>query len=1017
MPDLPPRPSRNEPPDRPAPSRPSPDADSTDADSTGEHSPGMHDAGEHSPVTHDTGEHSPGQQRVSGRNPGAGAWWWWRARLRAAPGGLLAFAVLVLVTAFVATALPRAVGSSADDALRSALSDAPSGDRMVSGTAPAGPDSGSPGAVRARIRPDSVRTADDALRKALRPVLRLEDGEAAYGVHNVEPAETDDPRLPAPSPETQPKATLTAQADLDDRTRLTAGRRPGAGVTGPDGRRRVEAAVTVGTARTMRLAPGDTFHLPSGYGRLTVEVTGVVAPRGSRAQVRDSAFWHAEDSMVRPTLVTDPASGGGAAKRHWHFTAFLHPRAASALLEVRQGAELFWHYPVALDGLGAARAPQVRKHVTWLSVGPGAARLQERAGAGRITFGTGFAEQLAAFEDERSAVSPLLLIAGLGLATTAGAVLLLAGALTAERRQEEFALLRSRGSSLAGLAGRVLAETATAAVPGAALGCGLALLVAPGGRALPSLLTAGGVAVLAALVLPVRAALGQRRVRVAAARTDLVRARPARRRTVLEAALFTLVVGAVLAVRQRGTGDTDALLAMAPVLLALAAAMLLLRCYPLPLRLLVRAVARRPGPVAFLGLARAGRSASAAVSGPALVALLVALTAASFGGTVLASVAEGRDAAALRAVGADARIEAPPGAQLSGSLRARAGKVEGVDAVAAFRATDEGELTGFDSTITVVLADPVPYARMAERTGQGPFAPDALEVSRAKAPSVALPVLASPGIARGLGNGDETAELTLPGMDLSVQPTLTRGTTPGAQDGAFLVLSRESVARARPDLRGTALLAPNTLLMSGPSADAAALRKLVAGDGSQGGSGIGGEGGSGSEGDGGSEGGGGSVLSLRSDARAHFSDSVLQSGAERLYAAAVLAAAGFSVLAVLLSLLQTAPERLALLARLRALGFRRGQGQGVLLLETLPLYVLTAVAGVLTGLATVPLLGPGIDLTALAGTPDSAPVRLRAVPASLVLPPLALLAVVTAGLLLQARAAARGPLDSRRENP
>ncbi|MEC3994290.1 FtsX-like permease family protein [Actinacidiphila sp. DG2A-62] len=114
------------------------------------------------------------------------------------------------------------------------------------------------------------------------------------------------------------------------------------------------------------------------------------------------------------------------------------------------------------------------------------------------------------------------------------------------------------------------------------------------------------------------------------------------------------------------------------------------------------------------------------------------------------------------------------------------------------------------------------------------------------------------------------------------------------------------------------------------------------------------------------------------------------------------------MLALLLSLLQAAPQRTALLARLRTMGMGRAQSQRLLLLEMLPQVLLAAIGGVLVGLAVIPLLGPGVDLRALAfgaGARDLAPfdigIGLRADPWSLALPSIALVALACAVLLTQ----------------
>lgn len=117
---------------------------------------------------------------------------------------------------------------------------------------------------------------------------------------------------------------------------------------------------------------------------------------------------------------------------------------------------------------------------------------------------------------------------------------------------------------------------------------------------------------------------------------------------------------------------------------------------------------------------------------------------------------------------------------------------------------------------------------------------------------------------------------------------------------------------------------------------------------------------------------------------------------EHLYTAAVAAGAGYAVLALLLSLLRAAPERIALLARLRTMGLTRRQGRRLLVLESLPQAALAAAGGVLTGWAAIRLLSPGMDLTAVALPPSVAPLEqtpLHTDAWSLTVPALAVVAV------------------------
>ncbi|MEK8170845.1 ABC transporter permease [Streptomyces sp. M19] len=100
-------------------------------------------------------------------------------------------------------------------------------------------------------------------------------------------------------------------------------------------------------------------------------------------------------------------------------------------------------------------------------------------------------------------------------------------------------------------------------------------------------------------------------------------------------------------------------------------------------------------------------------------------------------------------------------------------------------------------------------------------------------------------------------------------------------------------------------------------------------------------------------------VEVRAERRAALADSPMQTGAERLYAVAVGAGAGYAALALLLSLLRTAPERAALLARLRTLGMTARQGRRLLVLEALPQALLAACGGALVGYAAIRLISPG----------------------------------------------------------
>ncbi|MFF7195385.1 FtsX-like permease family protein [Streptomyces sp. NPDC008079] len=895
---------------------------------------------------------------------------WVRVRLRSAPAAALATAVLVLVTAFLAAALPRAVDRYEDTALRQAVRDAAPLDRGVSLTGPYRPEF----TTTELLDPTAVDHVETVFQRMAKPPLRLRKDRSVIGVRASE-APVPDQGLPRTS-ELFPAASLVAQAGLAGHGRLVAGRLP---APAPDGGvpapLSVEAAVTVRTAEVMRLTVGQTVHL---HGRtptaLTVRISGIVAPRDPADD-----FWTENSDLLTPQLSAPPTPPGSEPKTYWHFSLLVDRTAARSMPLLGTLVTRYWHHPLATDGLAAHDVPALQRQLASFNAGPDSVALQQATDPDiRLTGGLGTV--LDDYSDDRRAVSPLVLIAAVGVGTTAFAVLLMAGGLAAERRRGEIALLRSRGAALRGVFRRLLGETTAAAVPGGALGVALALLALPTSRYGTSLLLGAAVTAVAALALPVRAVAAARRPR-AAGREDVTAARPSRRRLVAELTVTVLVVGAVLTLRRRGTDSGgDPYLAAAPVLVAVAAALVLLRLYPLPLRLLARPAARLPGAVTHLGLARAGRSP--ATSQLPLLALLVALTVASFGGSVLAGIDHGRDRAASVLVGADARVDSRFGLprQLPDEVRK---KVPGVGRVVTARVEPNSPTAPFGLSYSLVIVDPAAYARLTHDIGLPAFPAQAFGHDPGRG---TLPAVLSPGLASLLGDGTARVDAAVGAVTVRTAAVLT--STPAAPGAEFVIVSAAQLAARHPDLAAYSQYSGPTVLLAmnapGSHIDGGALRAVAKEPASF------------------------VTVLTRGEQRSRLGDFPLQRGARSIYLAAVAAGAAFSALALLLSLLQAAPQRATLLARLRTMGMTQRQSRRLVLLEMLPQALLAAVGGVLVGLAVVPLLGPGVDLRALTFgggeqgvEPADFGLGLRADPWSLALPSAGLLILACAVLLIQ----------------
>ncbi|MFC8663315.1 FtsX-like permease family protein [Streptomyces sp. NPDC057199] len=939
---------------------------------------------------------------------------WIRTRLRTAPGAAVALALLVMATACLAAAFPRAVERYEDAGLRRAVLDATAPRTSLQVSAPQ-PGNYIPQPEReTALRPESMRKAYERVLNTIERPLAVDPGQSTYGVRNVNDLEAAETWLPMPSG-LPAQMSLAAQSGLAEHSRPSAGRLPRAGGTVTAATREVEAAVTTETAERLNIKVGSVIHVPAvGRDPLAVRITGIVVPRDP-----EGAYWTTQPLLRTPSLIRPPTQGGEP-ETYWLGALLLSPDAAPVLLGTPGEPARYWLLTPDPDALTAHDLSRLGSAVASLESGPGLVKVRASTDAD-TGVSTDLDEVLASYAELRSGVRPLVSVAAFGTGAVAVVVLLMAGRLTADRRRTELALLRARGASLRGLTRRLLTETAVVALPAGALGLAGALLVVPYGRASYAVGAALVVTLLACAALPVRALAAHRVVGVHGAREDLASVRPSRRRTIAELTLLVLASAAVLALRGRGTSGTsdealgsggsgdlggsgDQLVAMAPVLIGVIAALVLVRLYPLPLRWLARPAGRLRGAIGHLSLARAGRTSVSTVL--PLLALLTALTTAAFGGSVLAGVADARDRAAVLNLGADARVEAE--GALPATLPERVRSTPGVREVTPLSIAYEAKPGAGVESVPLAGVDPEGYARLADRTGLGAFPAGELKASPAGATSksgaegsaksgeggsakaddgeggsakagggsakAAIPALASSAVADRYGTRPFSLRLA-DGSDVTVRITLVRDLTPALPGTDFLIVDRAGL--------GTVAARPTTLLVTGDEVSGAALRKAVSAS-------------TGADADATAR----ADVRLRSEERARYVDSPLQSGAERVYAAAVAAGSGYAVLALLLALVRAAPERAALLARLRTMGLTRSQGRRLLVLEALPQALLAAAGGVLTGWAAVRLLAPGIDLTSIAlatpgGAPPTGTAALHTDPASLFLPALTVLLLAT----------------------
>jgi putative ABC transport system permease protein len=412
------------------------------------------------------------------------------------------------------------------------------------------------------------------------------------------------------------------------------------------------------------------------------------------------------------------------------------------------------------------------------------------------------------------------------------------------------------------------------------------------------------------------------------------------------------------------------------VLIAIPAVIVVLRVYPVVLRGLLRGSARGSGATAFLGLARAARTALT----PALpaFALVLALSVAAFAGTVRDAVSRGEVTASWQAAGADATIAASaqfnPSATISPAALRAAAAVPGITHAAAVWQGDWIPQNG--PAVTGLVVDPASYAALVAATQTFPQVPVRLLAAGAAGTGPAgspQPVLASPQAAAELGRGVTTLS-----SQAAVRPVRVRvagvlaGTPALPAGGAFVVMP---LAAIHPESGSVPV---NKLLLTGAGIDPARLsavvRAMIPGG----------------------------VATFRSDILKGLTGAPLQHGTFVLFTLAAVTAAALGLAVMLLELSLGSAERESTLARLATMGLGEGQRTRVVVLEVLPAVIAAAVAAWACALVLPQVIAPAVDLSVFTGS--AAAVALAPDAASIVLPLAGLVVVAVAGLAVEIRA-------------
>jgi putative ABC transport system permease protein len=861
---------------------------------------------------------------------------------------------VMAATSFLFAAAPRLFNRVSDDGLRYALRAAPAFQRnlglaLVSNLSP-----GSDGGV------SGVRAEGEDLAEQFPPTLASLISERTM---LVTAARFNVPDLPG----YETHLSLRYQDGLTDATRLVSGRWPvdhgvplrpvsvGDGSAGPDDEEQrrpvvLEAALSTATAAEIGVNRGDRLAVTMDdndladiffeIGPTKVKVVGLYEALDPKAD-----YWSGDASLLQ-------VSPGGTSLDPILYAAAYIP--ADMYPSLSRSGMLFryeWRFQVDPQRLHAGLVAQVQDDLRHLNF-PAAS--SEVGQAGTVEFRSGLPTILDQYAAQRALSQSILSIAAIGPVGLAVGVLAMVAILLVARRRAALLLARGRGASPSLVLGTQLWEAILVAGVASVVGLLAAVVVIPARDSPLSAVLAIAVGAAAVLLLvaatwpTARRAIGQPQ------RDDPPVFRVAPRRLIVELTIVGLAAGGAILLRQRGltvggVGSNvgfDPLLAAVPALSGLAAGIVALRLYPLPVRGLGWLAARRRDLVPVVGLRMIGRHPAAA-NLPLLVLMLTAAFGA-FSSVIVSSIDRGQVFASYLDVGADYRLEATAIGPLAGSLDPAA--VAGVavvapgilDPAAAF-VSDESQ----QATIYLEAVEPRAYEEVAAGSSADPSWPSAF----LDAPSGAalgtdqnpIPAILSAVLPVGIANlapGD-MFRMSVSGKMMTFQLVQRRASFPGiGEPASFAVVPLNWVHAAFGDRP----LHPSVMWLRASREAAGPLAARIAEQAA-------------------------SVrIVSRYDAYARLHDAPLRAAIANGYGLALLVAAMYLALAIIGAVVLSAARRTQDLAYLRTMGVTAAQALALTIVEHAPPILLALLPGVALGIGVAFLLEPGLRLTALVGT-------------------------------------------------
>jgi putative ABC transport system permease protein len=768
-----------------------------------------------------------------------------------------------------------------------------------------------------------------------------------------------------------PDLEVTYRDELTSYVQVIAGRVAGAAIP----RGVLGVAVTQQTAARYGLHPGSRLKLGIPGGAVDLLVTAVV-----RARDPAGTFWNADPLVTAPDVTEDPTTGQlsllGAALADPGELAAVQAYFCPATGGSCDNMRLEWEFPVVVGGVNADQAQAFANALAVAADSSYSAYLG--AAAADVAITDPMTGPLMSFIAAQTAVLAVVLLLFASLAAIVVVVIMLAARIVVARRDDELIMLRHRGASSRQVATLMLTRIGPAVIAAAVAGAALVRAIIPGTSLIAEWKQAAVVVAVALAGPPLIAVWRHRRsaptvnpALILTPETRTPRASVAAQRGLVAGltACAAAVAGLVV-LHDQGlspTGVTNWYLTVAPILVAVPAALIAMRLYPLAIRALLPVCRRRGGVAGYVGLAGAvERRTSTAL--PAFT-LVLALTVAAFGGMVNGSIVGGQIADSWQTTGADAVIDTNGAAyDITPAVARSISAIPGVrHSTAVWTTTWE---TPQGQQVNVAAVDPAGYAAMTADTPfpsipVSAFGPaDNTPLSAA----TVVPVLASPSAAAALGTG--TVQLTSSGpmgpVRVRVAGIVAR--TPAQPAGGLFVLMP---LRTLPGVLGRP--APNLALITGTDIDRDKLSRLVRTALPA------------------------ATLTFRADVLNALGGAPLQHAAALLMTLTAVIAAGLALVNVVFGLALGARDRELTLARLSVLGY--GRDTRLALLMALPAVLAAYAAAAGCALALPVLIGPALDLSVFTGA--GAPVEFRPDLAALGMPCGVILLLIAAVLVAE----------------